>query len=332
MARRPSLSPSTTGDADLVALVRSSLRRGTRDRLAVASVTPEGTQFAGFGADENTEFEIGSITKTMTGLLLAEAITRGEVTSNTQLGELLDMGDSETANATLGALATHHSGLPALGGTLREMLRVQWLVMQRADPYQGLDYDVTLRHGRDASLSSPKFVYSNLGFALLGHALAAAADTDWATLVRDRVFAPAGMSRARVPQLRQDLREAPAGSTKSGRPAEPWLLEGYAPAGVVRAGMRDMIAYAQYLLAGSDAVSTTLTGTAKVSGKTTIGYAWMLEPDGTAWHNGGTGGFSSILLLDPSRTRVVIALSNTAVEVDSLGGELAKRLWQDNTA
>lgn len=75
-----------------------------------------------------------------------------------------------------------------------------------------------------------------------------------------------------------------------------------------------------------------MTPVTDVSDGTTIGYTWMLEPDGSAWHNGGTGGFSSILLLDPTRQKAIIVLSNTATEVDSLGSELAEHLWQHNPA
>src|SRR5690606_7795569 len=137
---------------------------------------------------------------------------------------------------------------------------------------------------RTAELADPEFAYSNLGYALLGHALATAANTEYATLLRERVFAPAGMGTARAPASREELDLAPTGWTESGRPASPWVLDGYAPAGAVRASSTDMVAYAQYLLNGSPAIQRALTPVTDVSDGTTIGYAWMLEPDGTAWH------------------------------------------------
>lgn len=325
---RPALATVTTGDPDLVALVQRAIRPGVRDRLAVAAVDAETVRFAGFGADEATEFEIGSITKTMTGLLLAEAILRGEVAARTRVGDLLDLGDSAAAEISLVDLATHHCGLPPFGGTAGELLRAQWRVIRRADPYQGLDLPTVLEHARVASLTGPEFAYSNLGYAVLGHALAAAAGTDWPTLMRERVFAPAGMDSARVPLTRGEVQDAPLGWSESGRPAQPWVLDGYAPAGAVRANADDMVAYARYLLTDAAAVQQALTAAAEVGDGTAIGYAWMLEEDGTAWHNGGTGGFASILLLDPTRQQAIIVLSNTAHEVDSLGGDLAQHLWR----
>lgn len=328
--RPPALASVTTGDPDLVALVQQTIRPSVRDRLVVAAVDASTVRFAGFGADETTEFEIGSITKTMTGLLLAEAVTRGEVTAQTRVGDLLDLDGSAAADIPLIDLVTHHSGLPAIGGGTSELLAAQWRVIRRADPYHGFDLSTVLDHARAASLTDPEFAYSNLGYALLGHALAAASGTGWATLMRERVFAPAGMDSARVPVTRGELDHAPTGWAESGRPAQPWVLDGYAPAGAVRANAADMVAYARHLLAGSAVAEQALTEVADVSDGTTIGYAWMLEEDGTAWHNGGTGGFASILLLDPTRQKAIIVLSNTAVEVDSLGSELAKHLWQDS--
>lgn len=330
--RPPVLSSTVSGDVELASLVHQMLRPGARDRLIVASVDPAGVRYAGFGADETTEFEIGSITKTMTGLLLAEAVERGEVTEQTRVGDLLDLGDNAAADVRLVDLATHRSVLPSIGGTTSELLGAQWRVFRRADPYQGFDYSTVLDHARTAELADPEFAYSNLGYALLGHALATAANTEYATLLRERVFAPAGMGTARVPASREELDLAPTGWTESGRPASPWVLDGYAPAGAVRASTTDMVAYAQCLLNGSPAIQRALTPVTDVSDGTTIGYAWMLEPDGSAWHNGGTGGFSSILLLDPTRQKAIIVLSNTATEVDSLGSELAKHLWQHNPA
>ena len=75
----PSLSTTVIGDAELAARARPLLP-GALDRVSIAVVDGSTTTYANFGADENTEYEIGSITKTFTGLLLADAIERGEVT------------------------------------------------------------------------------------------------------------------------------------------------------------------------------------------------------------------------------------------------------------
>jgi len=84
----PSLSTTVTGDAELAARARPLLP-GALDRVSIAVVDGPAVTYAHFGADEHTEYEIGSLTKTFTGQLLADAIERGEVTADTRAGALL---------------------------------------------------------------------------------------------------------------------------------------------------------------------------------------------------------------------------------------------------
>src|ERR671935_3086399 len=93
----PSLSTTVTGDADLAARARPLLP-GALDRVSIAVVDGSTVTYAGFGADEHTEYEIGSITKTFTASLVADAIRRGEVTADTQVGALLPLGSAPIAD------------------------------------------------------------------------------------------------------------------------------------------------------------------------------------------------------------------------------------------
>ena len=68
-----------------------------------------------FGADEHTQYEIGSLTKTFTALLLADAIRRGEVTADTEVGALLPLDGAPIADVALAELASHRSGLSTQG-------------------------------------------------------------------------------------------------------------------------------------------------------------------------------------------------------------------------
>jgi CubicO group peptidase (beta-lactamase class C family) len=88
---------------------------GALDHVSIAVVDGSTITYAGFGANEHTEYEIGSLTKTFTALLLADAIRRGEVTADTKAGALLPLGDTPVADVTLAELASHRSGLSAQG-------------------------------------------------------------------------------------------------------------------------------------------------------------------------------------------------------------------------
>ena len=167
-----------TGDAELAARARPLLP-GALDRVSIAVVDGSTTTYANFGADENTEYEIGSITKTFTGLLLADAIERGEVTADTKVGALLPLSGAQVADVTLAELASHRSGLSAQGMQLDETIPFLVRLEMHRNPFIH-DVEGVLAIARKATLTSRgAFVYSNLGTALLGHALASAAYAEY---------------------------------------------------------------------------------------------------------------------------------------------------------
>src|SRR3712207_71288 len=110
----------TSPNAALAARARPLLP-GALDRVSIAVVDGATVTYAGFGADEHTEYEIGSITKTFTAALLADAIQRGEVTADTKVGAL-PLGAAPAANVTLAELASHRSGLSAQGMQLGDTI------------------------------------------------------------------------------------------------------------------------------------------------------------------------------------------------------------------
>jgi len=117
--RPPSLSTMVTGDAALAATARPLLR-GALDRVSIATIDGDTVTDAHFGANSDTVYEIGSVSKTFTALLLADAIARGEVAADTAVGALLPLGGAPAAAVTLAELASQGSdnqrnGKPELG-------------------------------------------------------------------------------------------------------------------------------------------------------------------------------------------------------------------------
>ena len=100
------------GDAELGERLGPLL--GPQRVAAAALVAPSGVTVATRGCDLEADFEIGSISKGVTGLLYADALTRGEISPGSTLGELLPLGDTPVAGVTLASLSTHRSGLPSL--------------------------------------------------------------------------------------------------------------------------------------------------------------------------------------------------------------------------
>lgn len=319
------------GDAELASQVRRLLP--PRHEVAgVATVSPSGTRVASLGAELAADYEIGSLSKAITGLLYAEAMTRGEIDAATTLGDLLPVEATPIAEVTLASLSTHSSGLPRLprsSGTVRRTW--QWW-RSGANPY-GDDLDALLEQARGSRVGRPKPFYSNFGFELLGHALGQAANSTYQELVQARIAAPLGLSTLYAPAVASDVRRsAVPGRSRSGKPREPWTGEALAPAGGLRASITDLARLTGALIDGTAPGMSALDPVAPFTGgrnPATIGAAWItLTHEGRqiTWHNGATGGFASWLGLDREAGTGVALVSATASAVTGQGFALLAEL------
>lgn len=328
----PQLSTDATGDAEIAQWLRADTAGGARDRLVAAVVTPDGIRYAGLGADERTEVEIGSVTKTMTALLLAQSAASGTVSLDDRAADHAELGGFD---GTLEELATHRSGLPRLSPDLRDTAVTLLAQLRGTDPYAGWTADDVLRQAAAAPTGGNEVSYSNLGVAVLGQTLARAERTDYATLLEERVLAPLGMDDTSLPVTADGLSpDAPTGSSESGRSVDAWTMAGYAPAGGARSTAADMARYAQALLADDPALGV---GAAEVldprhdaGANGRIGLAWFTSEaaggGSTTWHNGGTAGYSTMLAMDRELGMAVFVNGDTASSVDDLGMRLLDRV------
>ncbi len=277
------------------------------------------------GAD--TVFEIGSITKVFTSLVLADMVARGEVGLDDPVAKFLPasvkLPERDGKKITLRDLSNQVSGLPRMPDNLKPA--------DGADPYvdYGPDrlYEFLARCELGRSVGE-KYEYSNLGVGLLGHALALRAGTSYEELVSKRVLEPLGMAdTAIVLPERLKARLAP-GSGPNLSPVKNWNFDVLAPAGALRSTARDML---KFLTAAMGLRDTPLraafdlmrkderpTGTPDL----TIGLGWHVwRRYGTeiVWHNGGTGGYRSFAGFDPAKKAGVVVLCNTSFGIDDLG-------------
>ena len=225
-------------------------------------------------------FEAGSVTKVVTGLLLALAIEAGEVASSDRLQRFLP-GTGRAGEATLAELATHSSGLPRL-----PMSTLVRSLAHPSDPYRHSSLRRLIRDTHRVRRGRPGATdYSNLGVALLGQALAAAATLPYWDLARIRVLSPLGMtSSGNVPESALVV----AGKA--------WELGAFAPAGGLRATVDDLLRLAWVAARPGEspfpaaALDALTPRAARANGY--IGWCWMLGPRSRrpyAWHNGATG-------------------------------------------
>lgn len=311
-------------DTDLARSLRAALP--ARHTVAgVATVAGGVSREAVLGANADADFEIGSVSKGVTGLLYADALARGEVTAETTLGELLPMGEVPAARVRVGALSTHTSGLPRLPPSMAPLRRTVQMWRHGTNPY-GESLAELLRQARDVPVGEARPCYSNFGYELLGHALASGAGTTYRELLQDRLAGPLRLSSVHAPATVADLRPTSlTGRSRRGRPHEPWTGEALAPAGGVRASAADLGTLVAALLDGSAPGSAALVPRLDFARGVRIGAAWMtLEHKGrtVTWHNGRTGGFATWVGMDRAAGTGVAVLSATSAAVDAAGFRL----------
>ncbi|HEY7880406.1 MAG TPA: serine hydrolase domain-containing protein [Streptosporangiaceae bacterium] len=293
-----------------------------------------GTGGAG-GAGPRTIFQVGSVTKLFTALLLADMAERGEVRLSDPAARYLPGARDAADPVTLADLATHTSGFPRLPAGLFWSAR-----LSPRDPYARYPASWFRRAARRAlrtgSGGSP-YAYSNFGYGLLGYLLGRAAGSDYETLVATRVCGPLGLAATtfEVPGRSRDLKaqgyEAPAHQApghqapghQAGRPVPDWRMGALAGAGALYSTAADLARFLHACLAAADgaapdgplgpAIRAALAPRRPVPGGD-IGLAWHHTRRGEnriSWHNGMTGGFSAMVALDPDRGLGVAALANS---------------------
>ena len=276
----------------------------------------------GVAPDADTVFEIGSITKTFTATMLAEAVQSGAVTLDEPVEKLLPgvtIPSRDGKAITLEAIATQRSGLPRMP--------TNFAPVDPKNPYA--DYDADKLKAFLGAYTLPRdpgaqYEYSNLAFGLLGTALATAAHTDYGTLVREKVLAPLGMTQSGTAFTASMRAHLAVGHDALGRPTPNWDMEALAGAGAIRSTANDMVRYLKANM-GVDktplaaAMSLAHAPRADAQPPMRIGLAWMTTAKGIVWHDGGTGGYHSFIGFTADGTRGVVALTNTTYSLDDLG-------------
>jgi CubicO group peptidase (beta-lactamase class C family) len=333
----PASAQSLPTDSAIREIIRTRVDSGRSRAIAVGVFENGKRRFISYGSagpgraplDEHTIFEIGSISKTFTGLLLAEAVTREEVRLDEPVAQLLPKGTKvpsrDGREITLLELSTHRSGLPRLPGNFSPA--------NRADPYA--DYDATKLLDFLAAYQLPRAPgdsaeYSNLAVGLLGFALTLNAGApSWGALVENRITGPLGMRETFVDAPAELRARVSAGHDAHMDSVPAWHLDALAGAGALRSTASDMLTYLAAELdtsRGPLAKAIVLSQEPRAAfGPDSIALAWIVHRVGDRriwWHNGATGGFRSFVAFDPTRGVAVVVLSNASVEVDDIGMHL----------
>lgn len=270
-------------------------------------------------------FEIGSVTKTFTALLLADAVLRRLVTLDGAVEEALPglrLRDSAGAPIRWIDLATHRSGLPRLPANMAPAVP--------ADPYADYDEARLLDALRTLKPERPRdtlWAYSNFGHGLLGYALGRAEGQGYGSLLQRRVLTPLALAQARLLRPGDRPQRLVDGHDADGKPVPHWHFDVLAPAGGL---VMDGASLARYAQAALGVVDSPLREAFELAQREHAAGPTPTNPSGLAWlraplngrtvlnHDGGTYGFSSSLWLDPARGRASAVLANAMVEVKDL--------------
>ncbi|QDT13545.1 serine hydrolase [Planctomycetes bacterium K23_9] len=290
------------------------------------------TKSGGQSPSDDTVYEIGSISKVFTGILLGDAVSRGDARLDQPVQQLLPAGVTMPAGKraiTLVDISTHTSGLPRLSNNMPSLTS--------KDPYA--DYTSKLAH---EFLNSHKLrrepgakqEYSNFAVSLLGHLLSQKSGKSYDKLMADRITEPLGMTDTSV-QLT---------GTMASRLATPhiavntigtnWGFADMPGAGGIRSTTADMLKFAQACLDPPESSTGKAIELAWKEhyaggvGAAKMGLGWHFAGDGsTRWHNGQTGGYHSMLMVNRQLNSAVVLLTNTATgEVDQLASQVIQML------
>lgn len=264
-------------------------------------------------ATASTRFEAGSLTKLFTAEIYRQAVQDGVVTPDSRLGDLLDLGEAPVADVTLEELALHTSGLSAWGGTDSDTPDSLLATLRHENARPDIPLEELLALAQtDALETRGDFHYSNIGYALLGAALAEAFSVSYPALLSDRVTGPLEMRTTTL--LTPDTLNPPHGVTPAGQTVASWYLGAYAPGGGALSSAMDIGRFTSWLLAES--VLPDAPGVYR-------GFnAFERRDRMVLFKSGTTGGFRSAVALDPVNGAAVVLLCDTDRPVDDLVMEL----------
>lgn len=327
-------TPTGVSAAQLDSVVKyaGAFPKGTQ--LAIALAQNDQVSFLGLIREGDTlrnidnhqsVFGIGSITKVFTSTLLVQCVADGIVRLDAPVQEYFDfplkMPEKGGAPLTLKTLANHTSGLPRLSPDLLAMA-----LSNMENPYKSygaaelkkeLAEKITLY-----TKPGEKYHYSNLGAGLLGFILAQQSGKTFDQLLEERIFKPYQMSRSCVDL--SDLKGvAVPGLNANGDTTSYWEFDALKGAGAILSTVEDLSKFMLANFREDSLLAFQRQTTFSASETMDVALGWhILKPKAGGvyyWHDGGTGGFSSNMVMDVGRKNGVIVLSNVSAFHPKMG-------------
>lgn len=290
--------------------------------------------------DENsTVFEIGSITKVFTALLVQTLVDDDLLHWDDTISECLpdiEFVNEAVASVTLRELATHRSGLPRLPNNFTDT-EVPGNAM---DPYANYGEQdlVAFFESFDPPELKKEHAYSNLGFAILGYIVAKTLDTSYAEAMNQRVFQPLEMNNSTALDSVKDVADLAAGYSNTANMGT-WNFNVHAGAGVIRSTARDMYKFIRAnFIESEDVIHHSIRSIRELQYESNQALGWISEASDQEttifWHNGQTGGYASFLAIDPEAKSgwVILTTSTESAAITRIGASFYREVVLPNSA
>lgn len=314
--------------------IRQRVDKGVNPAIVVGIIDAGGVQYYSYGvrslsgkepADEHSVFEIGSITKTFTGIILADMVLKGKVKLDDPLQQYLPDGVKAPMrngeSIKLVHLSNHTSSLPRMPNNFSPA--------NPANPFADYSekqlYDFLQGYTLPRDIGS-QYEYSNYAAGLLGHVLASKNSTTYEALMVDVIAKPLGQLDTRI-TLTANMKNHLALGHHQGVQVENWDIPTLAGAGAIRSTAVDLL---QYVGANMGKVKSKLYPAMQLSHKNSraagatpiVGLGWhtTVYPDAEIiWHNGGTGGYRTFAGFTSTGDKGVVVLTNSTASIDDIG-------------
>lgn len=313
-------------------------------QLAIAIIDKDEIKFIGsikqnneihFIENQSSVFEIGSITKVFTSTVLANFVHQEELKLDASIHSILSLNTSAPWTFSLKQLSNHTSGLPRLPKNFQQTKT------DIRNPYKNYDESYLLDYlNNEQELYQPageKYEYSNLGAGLLGYALGKYKKTSIEILIQRYILKKYKMKETFVNRADIKKNTLVKGLNQFGLETPYWDFNVLFGAGGLLSTVSDLSKFVQ---AHFNNVNIELALTRKethiISPKVKIALGWhiLLQENNSEWywHNGGTGGFTSSILMDVEQKKGVVVLANIgaghekSTEIDRLAISFLKML------
>lgn len=311
------MQDSPSPDAEATDINNISLPEGTGISGAIVSST--GVIYFQRGnpqLNEETIYEIGSITKVFTALAMALHDSRNPGYLSKSVGEILPkLSDSQISDTAINYLLNHSSGLPRLAPSFS----VLHVLMNRSDPYTDYSRDDLYDDLQATELSEEgSYEYSNYAFWVAGLCLEQSTSVEYKEYVTNELLSPLGMASSFVGNNSSANVILAQGHDKKGKRTNYWEKDAASPAGSIKSSTEDMSRFITAYIQGThpelkEALEVITKPTLDVNDNHSVGLGWQIrKTDSVIWHNGATGGFRSFIAISPENNIGVVLLLNYA--------------------